>query len=65
VTAFTVAELRAAIAELPDDMPVIVRACGEEYDYTDCTVATTITLDWAPEDDAGNAPVSRRCLAVE
>lgn len=62
----TVKELREKLADLSDDMPVIVR--GGEFDYTDALVVTVLTLDWVDspdEPDEKYEPYPRRCLAIE
>jgi DNA topoisomerase VI subunit A len=62
----TVAELKRLVAEMPDDLPVVVRSDGDEYEYMDALSVAVSTIDWTDEEDPDSGRAFKRtCLVIE
>ncbi len=59
----TVGELKDKLAQIADDVTVCIRACGEEYDYEDATIAQPFVIDFLAAD--GESIEKRPCFVIE
>jgi hypothetical protein len=64
VTHYTLGDFRKATAEMPDELPIIVRSVSGEFEYTDPATVTRTLLDWFGDQDESE-PDRLDCVIID